>query len=346
MLKRSTVNALRLSVLDQSPVSAGSTPAQALQNSIELARQVDELGYHRFWMSEHHAMDTLACTAPEIMLARIGAETQRIRIGSGGIMLPHYTPLKVAEVFRTLHALYPGRIDLGIGRAPGGGPVEALALKRDRNTKMLDDFPDQVSELLAFLDRDFPPQHPFARIRVSPQMPGGPDVWMLGSSMWSSAAAAEFGLPYAFAHFFSGESSRAAIEAYKQSFVASRYRSEPEAMVAVGAICAPTEDEAEYLASSVRLLQWRIRQGDRSPIASPDDALRELKLIGNPSAETGEWPRYFVGTPAKVKVSLEQMAEALGIEEIVVNSILWDQAARLRSYELLASEFAGVEQSH
>lgn len=346
MLKRSTVNALRLSVLDQSPVSAGSTPAQALQNSIELARQVDELGYHRFWMSEHHAMDTLACTAPEIMLARIGAETQRIRIGSGGIMLPHYTPLKVAEVFRTLHALYPGRIDLGIGRAPGGGPVEALALKRDRNNKMLDDFPDQVSELLAFLDRNFPPQHPFARIRVSPQMPGGPDVWMLGSSMWSSAAAAEFGLPYAFAHFFSGESSRAAIEAYKQSFVASRYRSEPEAMVAVGAICAPTEDEAEYLASSVRLLQWRIRQGDRSPIASPDDSLRELKLIGNPSAETGEWPRYFVGTPAKVKAGLEQMAEALGIGEIVVNSILWDHAARLRSYELLASEFAGVEQSH
>lgn len=346
MLKRSPAKALRLSVLDQSPVSTGSTPAQALQNSIELARKVDALGYHRFWMSEHHAMDTLACTAPEIMLARIGAETQRIRIGSGGIMLPHYTPLKVAEVFRTLHALYPDRIDLGIGRAPGGGPVEALALKRDRNTKMLDDFPDQVRELLAFLDRDFPQQHPFARIRVSPQMPGGPDVWMLGSSMWSSAAAAEFGLPYAFAHFFSGESSRAAIEAYKHNFVASRYRSEPEATVAVGAICAPTEQEAEYLASSVRLLQWRIRQGDRSPVASPDDALRELKLAGNPSAETGEWPRYFVGTPAKVKANLDQMAEALGIGEIVINSIIWGHASRLRSYELLASEFAGTEQNH
>lgn len=346
MLKRSPAKALRLSVLDQSPVSSGSTPAHALQNSIELARKVDELGYHRFWMSEHHAMDTLACTAPEIMLARIGIETRSIRIGSGGIMLPHYTPLKVAEVFRTLHALYPDRIDLGIGRAPGGGPVEALALKRDRNTKMLDDFPDQVIELLAFLDRDFPPQHPFARIRVSPQMPGGPDVWMLGSSMWSSAAAAEFGLPYAFAHFFSGESSRAAIEAYKHSFVASRYRSEPEAMVAVGAICAPTSEEAEYLASSVRLLQWRIRQGDRSPIASPEDALRELKLAGNPSDETGEWPRYFVGTPAKVKASLEQMAEALGIEEIVINSIIWDHDARLRNYELLASEFTASSKNH
>ena len=141
-------------------------------------------------------MDTLACTAPEVMLARIGAETKRIRIGSGGIMLPHYTSLKVAECFRMLHALYPDRVDLGIGRAPGGGPIEALALKRERKTRMLDDFPDQVSELLAFLGHRFPEGHPFAGIRVSPEMPGGPDVWMLGSSMWSSAAAVEFGLPY------------------------------------------------------------------------------------------------------------------------------------------------------
>lgn len=331
--------ALQLSILDQSPVSAGSTPAQALQNSIELARTVDRLGYRRFWMSEHHAMDTLACTAPEILLARIGAETKQIRLGSGGIMLPHYTPLKVAEVFRTLHALYPGRIDLGIGRAPGGGPMEALALKRDRNTKMLDDFPDQVSELLAFLDGDFPQQHPFARIRVSPQMPGGPDVWMLGSSLWSASAAADFGLPYAFAHFFSGESSRAAIETYQHRFTPGRYRSEPEAMVAVGVICAPTQDEADYLAASVRLLQWRIRQGDRSPVASPEDAQRELKLLGNPATESGEWPRYFVGTPSRVKAKLEQMAESLGIAEIVVNSIIWDHATRLRSYDLLAKEF-------
>ena len=178
---------LRLSVLDQSPVPVGSTPGEALQNSIALARRVDELGFTRFWMSEHHAMDTLACTAPEMMLARIGAETKRIRIGAGGIMLPHYTPLKVAEVFRTLHALYPGRVDLGIGRAPGGGPTEMLALSRSRRTPMEDDFPEQVGELLSFLDGEFPEGHPFGRVRVMPAMPGGPDVWMLGSSMWSSA---------------------------------------------------------------------------------------------------------------------------------------------------------------
>jgi luciferase family oxidoreductase group 1 len=330
---------LRLSVLDQSPVPAGSTPGQALQNSIELARLVDGLGYTRFWMSEHHAMDTLACTAPEVMLARIGAETKRIRIGSGGIMLPHYTPLKVAECFRMLHALYPGRVDLGIGRAPGGGPIEALALKRERKTKMVDDFPEQVSELLAFLGHQFPADHPFAGIRVSPEMPGGPDVWMLGSSMWSAAAAVEFGLPYSFAHFFSPVHTRAAIETYRRGFSASAYRKEAEATVAVGVICAETDKEAEFLSSSVRLLQRRIRQGDRRPVASPEDAVRELRLLGEMPMEEGEWPRYFVGTPARVREQLEEMASELGIGELIVNTIVWEQAKRLRSYELLAGEF-------
>jgi len=332
-------NGPRLSVLDQSPVPEGATPAQALQNSIELAKLVDSLGYKRFWMSEHHAMDLLACTAPEIMLARIGAETKEIRIGSGGIMLPHYTPLKIAEVFRTLHALYPGRVDLGIGRAAGGGPVEALALKRERKTPMSDDFPEQVSELLAFLGHHFPAGHPFAGIKVSPEMPGAPDVWMLGSSMWSSAAAVEFGLPYSFAHFFSPVHTRAAIEAYRRSFRGGEYRSEPEATVAVGVICADTQEEAEFLSSSVRLLQRRIRMNDRRPVASPEDAFRELRLLGDASVEEGEWPRYFVGTPALVKERLEQMAGELGIGELIVNTIVWDHQKRLQSYELLAAVF-------
>jgi luciferase family oxidoreductase group 1 len=340
---------LRLSVLDQSPISAGSTPGQALQHSIELARLVDRLGYTRYWMSEHHAMDTLACTAPEVMLARIGAETKRIRIGSGGIMLPHYTALKVAECFRMLHALYPGRVDLGIGRAPGGGPVEALALKRERKTRMPDDFPEQVGELLAFLSHgeghSFPAGHPFAGIRVSPEMPGGPDVWMLGSSMWSAAAAVEFGLPYSFAHFFSPVHTRAAIETYRRGFVGSVYRSEAEATVAVGVICAETEEEAKFLSSSVRLLQRRIRQGDRRPVASPEDAVREMKLLGAMPMEEGEWPRYFVGTPQRVRGELEQMAGELGIGELIVNTIVWDQAKRLRSYELLSAEVGAERMS-
>ena len=333
---------LRLSVLDQSPVPEGSLPGQALANSIALARRVDELGYTRFWMSEHHAMDTLACTAPEIMLARIGAETQRIRIGSGGIMLPHYSALKVAEVFRTLHALYPGRVDLGIGRAPGGGPVEALALKRDRKTQMADDFPEQVQELLAYLGEGFPERHPFAKMRVAPEMPGVADVWMLGSSMWSSAAASGFGLPYAFAHFFSPVSTRAAIEAYKRGFSSSgrvASRKMPEATVAVGVVCAETQEEAKYLSASVKVLQRRIRLGDRRPVAEPSEALKELQAFGPGGGEDGEWPRYFVGTPVKVGEELRAMSGELGIGEVVVNSIVWDHAARVRSYELLAREF-------
>ena len=328
--------ALRISLLDQSPVAEGSSPSEALQRSIELARLADRLGFHRFWMSEHHAMETLACTAPEIMLARLGAETERIRLGSGGIMLPHYAAFKVAEQFRTLQALYPGRIDLGIGRAPGGGPVESLALRRERRLQPVDDFADQLSELLAFLNADFPTQHPFAKVRVAPESPGAPDVWLLGSSLWSSAAAAEFGLPYAFAHFFSPIATRQAIEAYRASFQPGRYRSAPEAMIAIGVIAAETSEEAEYLASSVRLLQRRIRQGDRRPVAAPATAMDELRRSGGPGEEEGEWPRYVVGTPTQVRDRLTRIADQLGLRELVVNTIVWNHAARLRSYELLA----------
>jgi luciferase family oxidoreductase group 1 len=336
---------LRLSVLDQSPVAEGSTPAQALQDSIALARHVDALGYHRFWMSEHHSMDLLACTAPEIMLARIGAETTRIRLGSGGVMLPHYTALKVAETFHTLDALYPGRIDLGIGRAPAGGPLEATALRRYRhapdNALQVDDFPDQLSELIAFLNHDFPESHPFSSIRVSPDAPGGPDIWLLGSSMWSAQAAAAFGLPYVFAHFFSGEGTRAAIEHYQANFTANaalgeHARRAPQAMAAVGVICAETQAEAERLALSVRLLQLRIRRNDRRPVASPEDAARELS--GSPAqvSHGTEFPRYFVGMPDRIVADLRTMAGHLNIQELIVNTITHDQAARLRSYTLLA----------
>ena len=333
---------LRLSVLDQSPVPSGCTPAQALQNSIDLAKTVDALGYTRFWMSEHHAMDLLACTAPEIMLARIGAETTRIRIGSGGIMLPHYTPLKVAEIFRTLHALYPNRIDLGIGRAPGGGPIESAALRRNRKIPQIDDFPEQLSELLAFLDQTFPKSHPFAQIRVSPDAPGSPDVWMLGSSLWSSAAAAEYGLPYAFAHFFSPVSTRDAIEGYRRTFVPGSHRRQPEATLAIGVICAETQKEAEYLHASVRLLQRRIRLNDRRPVESPETALQELKQWGEDSfaaarrSEEGEFPRYVVGTPTRVAEELTTIAHELEIDEFIVNTITWDHRKRLESYSLLA----------
>ena len=324
---------------------SGSTPSAAIRNSISLAQHVEGLGYRRFWMSEHHAMDLLASTAPEIVLARIGAETSTIRLGSGGIMLPHYTPLKVAETFRTLNALYPGRIDLGIGRAPGGGPIEATALRRYRgappNALQVDDFPDQLSELIAFLHHGFPPTHPFSRVLVAPEAPGTPDIWLLGSSLWSASAAAEFGLPYAFAHFFAGEGTRQAIKQYQAGFMANpelgaNARQRPEAMAAVGVICAETQAEAERLALSVRLLQLRIRMNDRRPVATPAEAAAELPGLGGLAADRIEFPRYFVGTPDKVRLDLLAMTSSLDIEELVVNTITHDHAARLRSYTLLA----------
>ena len=353
--------ALRLSVLDQAPVPAGSTPGEALENSLDLAREVDRLGYTRLWYSEHHAMDLLACTAPEILIARAGAETRRIRLGSGGVMLPHYAPLKVAEVFRTLEALYPGRIDLGVGRAPGGGQLEAYALRRQRGeatagSRSADDFPQQLAELRAFLQPERftaeSPDHPFRRIRVMPAGPGAPDVWLLGSSMWSAVTAAQAGLPYAYAHFFSAEGTRRAIEYYQRNFQPdplSPTRQKPEATLAIGVVCAPTQEEAEWLALSVKLLQRRIRMDDRRPVATPEEAEREL--AGRPAApnpllaftagsfdqpEDTEWPRYLVGTPESVARRLRAMAEDLRLDEVIVNTIVHSHDARVRSYKLLA----------
>lgn len=335
---------VRLSVLDQSPVPEGSTPAQAIQNSIDLAKHVERLGYHRFWMSEHHAMDLLACTAPEVLLARIGAETAHMRIGSGGIMLPHYSPFKVAEVFRTLHALYPGRVDLGIGRAPGGGPLEAHAWRRDRTRRMEDDFPEQLTELLSFLDEGFPREHPFSQLTVSPAMPGGPEVWLLGSSLWSAEAAAQYGLPYAFAHFFSPVYTRRAMEHYRESFRANGHAPRPYTSIAMGVVCAETDEEARFLMASPQLLMRRIRAGDRRPVPRPEEALRELERQGPVPMEQGEWPRYIYGTPARVREQLASIAEALQLDELIAVTILHDHEARLRSYELLADAGAAESQ--
>lgn len=341
---------LRLSVLDQSPVPDGSTPSQALANSLDLARHVDRLGYTRLWYSEHHAMDLLACTAPEILIARAAAETSRIRVGSGGIMLPHYSAFKIAEVFRTLYAMFPNRIDLGIGRAPGGGQLEAYALRRNRKAPIPDDFPQQLAELRAFLHPDrFPVEHAFGSIRVAPDAPGAPDIWLLGSSMWSAVTAAQEGLPYAFAHFFSPVATRQAIEYYTANFQPSPDRAAPEATLAIGVICADTDQEAQHLHASVRLLQRRIRMDDRRPVATPYDALRELAArptAPNPllaftpgsfdAPEDNEWPRYLVGTPGRVAAQLRSLATELHLNEIIINTITHSHAARLHSYTLLA----------
>jgi luciferase family oxidoreductase group 1 len=333
---------MKLSIIDQCPVPAGRTAADALNNTIELARLADRLGYERYWIAEHHATGAFASPAPEVMIARVAAETSHIRVGAGGVMLPHYSPMKVAETFRVLHALYPGRIDLGIGRAPGGSPLDSFALRRDRSAQPAeDDFPRQLLELIAFVHRAFRPDHAFSRIQLSPAMPGAPAVWLLGSSMWSAAAAAQLGLPYAFAHFIDPTHTRAAIGHYRSHFVRSNELSASAAILGIGAICASTDAEAEQMASSVRLFVRRARQGDRGPIPTPDEALAELGPAPEDAMlrETGEWPRAIIGTPARVRDTLVDIASVLHVDEVMLVTVVHDHQARMRSYELLAQAF-------
>jgi luciferase family oxidoreductase group 1 len=278
-----------------------------------------------------------------VLMTRIAAETSRIRVGSGAVLLPHYSPLKVAEVFRMLHALYPNRIDLGIGRAAGGTQLEARALRRDRGTApMADDFPDRLIELEAFLGNGFPADHPFSKIRVTPEMPGAPQLWLLGSSEWSASAAAQLGLRYAFAHFIDPQYTRAAIEQYRAGFTPSEYVREPRLILALGVVCADTEWEAQRLALSSRALLRRFRTFPRNPglVPTPEEAELELASGLNPSMfETGEWARYAIGSPESVRAQLDQITRELQVDELMVVTIVHDHQARLRSYELLAQAF-------
>lgn len=334
---------MKLSILDQAPVSAGSTPADALRNTIELARLADKLGYERYWIAEHHGVETLASPAPEILISRIAAETSRIRAGSGGVLLPHYSPLKVAEVFRMLQALYPGRIDLGIGRAPGGTQLEARALQHARTqAPSNDDFSDRLLELLAFLNQDFPASHPYSTIRVSPEVIGDIPIWLLGSSMWSASAAASLGLPYAFAHFIDPQSTREAIDKYRFDFQPVRDFNEPRTILALGAICAETDAEADRLAASPRALLRRFRTFPRETglVPTPESAIEELSSGLDPLIfETGEWPRYAVGTPQRVRAELVSIATELHVDELMIVTVVHSHEARIRSYSLLAEVF-------
>ncbi|MGC1676220.1 MAG: LLM class flavin-dependent oxidoreductase [Candidatus Binataceae bacterium] len=333
---------MKLSIVDQCPVPEGFTPADALRNTIDLARLADRLGYERYWIAEHHATGSFASSAPEVLISRVAAETEHIRVGSGGVMLPHYSPLKVAEVFRMLHALYPGRIDLGVGRAPGGSPLDTFALRRERTrSAMPDDFPQQMAELMAFLSASFPDEHPFREIAVSPAMPDAPEVWLLGSSMWSAAAAAQFGVPYAFAHFIDRTHTRKAIEYYREHVNQQGGALAGQTILALGAICAETEAEAHRIYSSVRAWAQRLRQGGgRGPIPTPERALTQIgSTSGRLPNDTGEWPRVFVGDAEHLRDELTRIAEELRIDEIMIVTVVHDHQARRRSYELLANAF-------
>jgi luciferase family oxidoreductase group 1 len=329
---------MKISVLDQSPISEDSTGADALRNTLDLARLADQLGFARYWVAEHHGTPMLACASPEVMIAAMGASTHRMRIGSGGVMLPHYSPLKVAETFSILSALYPDRVDLGIGRAPGTDHSTAFALQRDRRQPAPDDFPQQLGELLAYLENCFPSGHPFARLAALPGRPHVPEVWLLGSSPQSAIWAADNGLPYCFADFINPEGAAYA-QIYRERFSASQTLAQPRLMVAGWAICADTDEDAQRIASSARMTRALMNEGRLIPVPPIDKALQFLAERG-PNPDTVARPRRaIIGAPEVVKRGIEELAGLYGAEEVMIVTITYDHAARRRSYELIAEAF-------
>jgi luciferase family oxidoreductase group 1 len=329
-----------LSVLDQSPIAEGSSGAQALRNTIDLAQLTDELGYHRYWVAEHHGGPMLAGPSPEALIGPIASATGSIRVGSGGVMLPHHSPLKVAESFSLLAGLFPERIDLGLGRAAGTDPLTTFALQRDRRQAAPDDFPQQLAELLAYLEDDLPGDHPFRHLAATlPGRPELPQPWLLGSSQQSAVWAGELGLRYAFADFINPRGSHIAA-LYRERFAPARDLAAPRVSVAVWALAAPTQDEAEFLASSSRMAFTMLRRGQLIAVPPPERAVEFLTREAGRSP-TGEIPgrRGVVGTPEQVRAGLEEVATAYGADEVIVVTITHDHDARRRSYELLADAF-------
>jgi luciferase family oxidoreductase group 1 len=329
---------LRLSVLDQSPVSEGSTGSQALHDTVALARLADSLGYHRYWVAEHHGGRMLAGPSPEVLIGPIASVTERIRVGSGGVMLPHYSPLKVAESFSILAGLFPERIDLGLGRAAGTDPLTTYALQRDRRAAAPDDFPEQLVELLAYLEGRFPEGHRFARLAELPGRPETPEPWLLGSSPQSAIWAAELGLPYAFADFINPGGADIAGD-YRARFEPSERLRDPQTVVAAWVLCAATEEEAQRLASSHRMAFKMLRRGRLIAVPPPETAVRFLASEGESHATAPAGRRAIVGAPDKVRAQVEELAAAYGAAEVMVVTITHDPAARRRSYELLADVF-------
>jgi luciferase family oxidoreductase group 1 len=323
---------LPLSVLDLSPVSVAVPPSQAIRDSIELARTADALGYTRYWFAEHHNMANIATSAPEVLIAHAAAVTSRIRLGAGGMMVPNHAPLHVVEVFRTLEALHPGRIDLGLGRAPGTDPVASAALRRSE-----DEVNRQLAELIAFDRGEFPASHPFSRIVPMPSDVPTCSIWMLGSTLAGASIAAQLGLPYAFAGHFAMGQAVDAIHLYRARFEPSRTRSAPYAILAVTAVCAPTREEAERLAAPLRVAIARNRTGRRAPICSIEEALAydftpEERAIADEFL-TGA----AIGDPAAVAEHLRGLAESTGADELMLSTLVPDLAARQNALGWIAT---------
>ncbi|MDH6465435.1 luciferase family oxidoreductase group 1 [Micromonospora sp. A200] len=325
-----------MSVLDLAPVARGASAGEALRATTELARRTEELGYRRLWVAEHHNMPAIASSAPAVLLAHLAAHTSTIRLGSGGVMLPNHAPLVVAEQFGTLEALHPGRIDLGIGRAPGTDQVTALALRRTMEGLSAEGFPRELADLMNYFSGDEPGQ-----ITATPGLGQSPAVWLLGSSGFSAQLAGLLGLPFSFAHHFSAQNTLPALELYRQNFRPSRWLEQPYAMVAVNVVCAETDERAEWLAGPSALSFLKLRSGRPEPLATPEEAA---------AYPYNEFEREFVrqrrdgqamGSPETVRRQLGDLLARTGADELMVTTMVYDVADRVRSFELVADEVAG-----
>ena len=330
---------MKLSVLDLVTMWNGATAGSAIYEAVELARHVERLGYTRYWFAEHHNAPWQASSAPELLIAHVAAATTTLRIGSGGVMLPNHSPLKVVENFRTLEALHPGRIDLGIGRAPGTDSLTALALRRSRQALVADDFPEQMVELLAFFSGTFPSDHPFQRITPTPVVASMPEIWILGSSDFGARFAAQHGLGFAFAHHISPEFAIPAMRAYRRDFRPSSLLAEPRSILAVSAFCSESESEAEDVAALLDMVWSRLRRGEIGPPPTVEEARAYKQTPDGRLARQLFQSRRVIGGVDRVAHDLRALAEATEAGELMLLTMIPDQVARRRSFELLAEVF-------
>jgi luciferase family oxidoreductase group 1 len=329
-----------LSVLDLSPVVAGVSGAVSLRNSLDLAQLADRLGYTRYWVAEHHNLPSVASSAPEIMIGQIAAATTRIRVGSGGVMLPNHAPLMVAERFKVLEALFPGRIDLGIGRAPGTDPVTSYVLRRRQTDANTDDFLERFQELILLENRDFPEGHPFNAVHAMPKDVPLPPIFLLGSSDYSAQLAAMVGMGFSFAHHFSDLDPAGPMLAYREQFKPSPTLAHPYAILGCAVVCAESDEAAERLATSIDLNWVRRARGEYLPLATPEEAALYPYTPIDRERIKARRARLIVGTATKARERLLVLAEATKADELMITTMIADHAARRRSYELLAEAFA------
>jgi luciferase family oxidoreductase group 1 len=328
--------AVPLSVLDLAPVPDGGTARDALRATIDLARHTERLGYRRFWVAEHHNMPGIASSAPAVLIGHIADATGSIRVGSGGVMLPNHVPLVVAEQFGMLEALHPGRIDLGIGRAPGTDQVTAAALRRSPEGLSADDFPDQLMDLLGYFTGRWPEGHPFAQITAVPGRGYQPAMWLLGSSGYSAQVAGLLGLPFAFAHHFSPANTLPALALYRSHFRPSEVLGEPYAMVAAAVVCADTDERARWLAGSGALSFLKLRSGRPGPMPSPEEAAAYPYTELERAFVEDRQATQIIGAPETVRRGLTDLLTATSADELMLTTMVFDPADRLRSFQLVA----------